>query len=461
MRNHKHFTLIEHHSLFLTKESEPVSIDGHIGLPEKTFYEIEQFVLQNTNDTALFLQPSYMKPFGKTLKAQQFVGVIETRSGIAIEILPKIANDTDESRQIFMKMLKNLHNSPFKLCNTAHLKAEKLHLLEIFILMFCEELALLIKKGIRSNYITLEENATFLKGKLKLTGHIRKNIINKDRFFIEHDEYLQNRIENRIIRTTLDLLYKKSCSNSNKKRLLEYLFVFNEIEPVLDTKTAFTKVCADRQLKDYELLLQWCRLFLNHESFATFKGNNLAFALLFDMNKVFEDYVAHCLQRDFSYLTIEVQVRKEHLIEYPKREFLLKPDLKIGSKIIADTKWKLLDSSQPHNGISQTDIYQMFAYGKKYSGTKEIHLIYPKTDSFPDIVNREFHFDKDELTLQIFPFDCKEGKIEGYDEVVESAGNASCKNIPKNEISNIQTDGIEFQMSKEMYKAPENQICYQ
>jgi 5-methylcytosine-specific restriction endonuclease McrBC regulatory subunit McrC len=27
--------------------------------------------------------------FGKTLKARQFVGVIETRSGIVIEILPK------------------------------------------------------------------------------------------------------------------------------------------------------------------------------------------------------------------------------------------------------------------------------------------------------------------------------------------------------------------------------------
>lgn len=455
MRNHKHLTLIEHHSLYSVKESEPVSIDGHIGLPEKTFYEIEQFILQNNNDTALFLQPSYMRPFGKTLKAQQFVGVIETRSGIAIEILPKIADDTDESRQIFMKMLKNLHNSPFKLCNTAHLKAEKLHLLEIFIHMFCEELALLIKKGIRSSYLTLEENATFLKGKLKLTEHIRTNIINKDRFFIEHDEYLQNRIENRIIRTTLDLLYKKSCSNSNKKRLLEYLFVFNEIEPVLDTKTAFSKVCTNRQLKDYELLLQWCRLFLNHESFTTFKGNNLAFALLFDMNKVFEDYVAHCLKRDYPDLTIEVQVRKEHLIEYPKREFLLKPDLKIGTEIIADTKWKLLDSSKPHNGISQEDIYQMFAYGKKYSGTNEIHLIYPKTESFPDTVNRTFHFDKDELTLQIFPFDCKEGKIEGYDEVLMSTGNVKFPEITENELSGFKTINTDIQPHDENRLEPE------
>lgn len=457
MHDNKHFTLFEHQSLYSVEGNDPVDTYGHIGLPEKAFSELEQFILQNPDDATLFLEPSYLKPFGKTLKAQQFVGVIETCSGFVIEILPKIAKciSHEETRQIFMKMLKQLRNSPFKHFNMAHLKTEKLQLLEIFILMFCEELAVLIQKGISSNYITKEENATFLKGKLKLTEHIRQNLIKKDRFFIEYDEYLQNRIENRIIRTTIDFLYKKSSNGINKKRLLEFLFVFNDIEPVLDVKSAFKMVRNDRQMRDYELIMQWCRLFLNNESFTTFKGNNVAFALLFDMNQVFEDYVAHCLKRDFPHLHIEVQVNKEHLIEYPKREFLLKPDLKIGTSIIADTKWKLLDYSKLHNGISQSDIYQMYAYGKKYTGTKEIHLIYPQTETFPEAQSRELHFERGELQLKILPFNCKEGRIEDYGRLLEGVNS----DFTRKDKSNIQENGLGFQSSEELNREPETVIC--
>ena len=126
MYSRRHFTLVEHQSLYSVKGSKPIYNDGHLGLPEKTFSELEQFILQNPNDAALFLEPSYLKPFGKTLKARQFVGVIETRSGIVIEILPKIAKNIshEETRQIFIKMLRHLRNSPFKNFGMAHLKTE-------------------------------------------------------------------------------------------------------------------------------------------------------------------------------------------------------------------------------------------------------------------------------------------------------------------------------------------------
>ncbi len=440
MYSRRHFTLVEHQSLYSVKGNKPIYNDGHLGLPEKTFSELEQFILQNPNDAALFLEPSYLKPFGKTLKARQFVGVIETRSGIVIEILPKIAKNIshEETRQIFIKMLRHLRNSPFKNFGMAHLKTEKLHLLEIFIFMFCEELTALIQKGIRSNYITKEENATFLKGKLKLAEHIRRNLADKSHFFIQHDEYLQNRIENRIIRTAIEFLYRKSSDTANKKRLLEFLFVFNDIEAVSDPEYAFKLVKIDRQIKDYQLILQWCSFFLNNESFTTFRGSNIAFALLFDMNRVFENYVAHCLKRDFPGLDIEAQVKKEHLIEYPERKFLLMPDLKIGASIIADTKWKMLDSSKPHYGISQSDIYQMYAYGKKYPDTREIHLIYPQVETFPNLQNRELHFEKDKLKLTIFPFSCKEGRIEGYGRVLERVFNVSCSGTSNKKRTNTQ-----------------------
>lgn len=45
-----------------------------------------------------------------------------------------------------------------------------------------------------------------------------------------------------------------------------------------------------------------------------------------------------------------------------------------------DTKWKLLSASKTHYGISPADMYQMYAYQKKYKA-RSVTLLYPQTDS--------------------------------------------------------------------------------
>ena len=48
--------------------------------------------------------------------------------------------------------------------------------------------------------------------------------------------------------------------------------------------------------------------------------------------------------------------------------------------VILDTKWKsLVDKEKGNYGISQADMYQMYAYSKKYN-TSEIWLLYPVND---------------------------------------------------------------------------------
>jgi 5-methylcytosine-specific restriction enzyme subunit McrC len=54
-------------------------------------------------------------------------------------------------------------------------------------------------------------------------------------------------------------------------------------------------------------------------------------------------------------------------------------------------------------GLSQSDFYQLFAYGQKYlSGVGDMLLIYPKTSQFQHILP-PFHFDH-QLTLWAVPF---------------------------------------------------------
>ena len=364
---------------------------------KKDFGDIENFILKNSDENAPFLRIA-SGVGGKFIQARNYVGVLQTKSGLTIEILPKIANknDTERSKAVFIKMLRTLKNFPFKSSNLASLKTQNLPLLEIFISMFLCELEALVKKGIKSDYVALEENLNFLKGKLNINEQIKRNSIHKERFYVGYSEFLSDIKINRIIKTTLKFLYKKSNSSKNQQKIRELLFIFDEVSECEDYKNFFAKLVINRQVKHYEQTLLWCKIFLLNNSFTPHKGDDLAFALLFDMNALFESYVGNFIKKSFP-CTI-LQHSEKHLVENPK-SFRLRPDIFLKDKFIADTKWKIISSS---NDISQADLYQLYAYGKKHECSK-LYLIYPKIEG----VKQEFikfGYD-DKMLLEILYFD--------------------------------------------------------
>lgn len=374
-------------------------------IKKETFDSLEKFVLENEK-TAQYLKITTKNGFGKVLQAQNYVGVIQTKDGTTIEILPKIKNATTEkSKDILIKMLKTLKNSPFKNLSVANLKSSKIPLFEIFISMFLEELTVLVRNGIKSDYISKEENLKFLKGKLKISEQIKYNTIHKERFFVQYEEFISNRVENRLIKTTLQFLYNKSKLNKNQQRIREFLFVFDEIEISHNIKTDFSKIKLNRQMKDYEQVLLWCKTFLFENSFSPYKGNDIAFALLFDMNLLFESFVYSYLKKSSNFQDIKSQDRTHHLAyENGIGRFRLKPDIVInGGKIIADTKWKILSEDKAYNGVLQDDMYQLYAYGTKYDNCEKMYLIYPFDELI--IKNSYNYFKNKELKLDILFFD--------------------------------------------------------
>lgn len=101
------------------------------------------------------------------------------------------------------------------------------------------------------------------------------------------------------------------------------------------------------------------------------------------MEKLFESYVAHMLTHSNSSThTIQTQKSNKYLLSSHKAKelFQLKVDLHITLQeskqfIVADTKWKVLQSTED---IYQSDLYQIFVYAK-YHQAQEVWLIYPKS----------------------------------------------------------------------------------
>lgn len=371
---------------------------------KKDFGDIENFILKNSDENAPFLRIA-SGVGGKFIQAKSYVGVLQTKSGLTIEILPKIAdkNDAERSKTVFIKMLRMLKNFPFKSSNLASLKTQNLPLLEIFISMFLCELEALVKKGIKSDYVALEENLNFLKGKLNIKEQIKKNSIHKERFYVGYSEFLSDIKINRIIKSTLKFLYKKSNSSKNQQKIREFLFMFDEVSTCDDYKNFFEKLVINRQVKHYEQTLLWCKIFILGNSFTPHKGDDLAFALLFDMNALFESYVGNFIKK--KHIGTILQHSEKHLIEAPK-SFKLKPDIFLEGEFIADTKWKIIrqdiNESEKKYKISQADLYQLYAYGKKYECGK-LYLIYPKIDGVEQ-EPMKFRYE-DKMWLEILYFD--------------------------------------------------------
>ena len=379
---------------------------------DKDFYEeLESFAKTDKGKDVLQFAGN-----GKYLQAKSYVGTIQTTSGFILEILPKTVkdNDIEKSKQIFMKLLHLLYKLPnYKNIDSANFERIKdLEIFEIFIFMFLEEVGIIIKKGIKSDYVGQEDNLFYLKGKLLINEQIKRNTVHKERFYVQYDDYNQNRAENRLIKSTLKLLSNISRDFDNQRKIRQYLEHMNWIELSLNIDKDFSMVKTGRGMEHYKNALIWSKVFLKKESFSSFSGDTVAFAILYPMEKLFECFVEWWLEKRYLHLQIEAQ---NGGVDFVKKLFTVRPDflIKKDNQVIcvADAKWKLIESDKE---FSQSDFYQLFAY--KHIFLKEqkenykdyicelmsLKIYYPKSDYLEKSIIFEY-FDNTEI--KIVPLD--------------------------------------------------------
>ncbi|QTL51422.1 McrC family protein [Priestia aryabhattai] len=399
----------------ITKERSLSDSTSYIYLEKNTFELLENMILSinenNDGEVSDFFKVTNKKNVGKVITAKNYVGIIQLKDGTQIQILPKIfGRIVEDPKKIFLKMLKALRDFPSKSFNETSLKTDKLDIFEVFINLYIKEVQGLLKKGLKSDYYLVDNNLNVYKGKIMFNQQIKHNFIHKERFYMQYDEFGMNRAENRLIKSTLYKLLKESTSAQNVKELRKLLAHFETIDPSANYMKDFSLVKTDRNMKDYQVIMQWSKIFLQNESFTTFSGDSFGKALLFPMEKIFEAYVGQYLKKlllPFDNWNVSLQDRRYYLFE---KNFALRPDIVLRDTIkqrtiVIDTKWKVLMNSPRKNyGISQADMYQVYAYAKKYAAN-EICLMYPITDEFKFDDSIEFQSD-DNIKVKVFFVDC-------------------------------------------------------
>jgi 5-methylcytosine-specific restriction enzyme subunit McrC len=266
-------------------------------------------------------------------------------------------------------------------------------LLEVFIAEFLHTVEHIVKRGLRSDYSSRQDNLFALRGKLLMSQHLRQNLYRADRFFTQHDEFSADRPENRLLHAALRRALMLSISQANQRLARELEFVFAEVPMSTEFHVDFQRVRLDRGMQCYADALAWSRLILEEESPLTGMGGHQAPSLLFPMEAVFEAFVAKHLARQLARpLILKSQASNQHLVRHCGQNwFRMKPDLLVRESardvLVLDTKWKLLDALKANGtdkyGLSQGDFYQLQAYGQCYLGGQgDVILIFPRTASF-------------------------------------------------------------------------------
>ncbi len=204
-------------------------------------------------------------------------------------------------KKLLIDMLKTLRNTPFKSLQATNVNIDKLSIFEIFIRMFVDEVFYIVKRGLKCDYETIQSNENVFKGKMVFAVQIKHNYAHKERSFVEYDEFNTNRAENKILKSTLSYLYKCTTSSRNKSDIKTLLNAFNSVDESNEYKSDFAKIVPDRKTADYQTALMWSKVFLMGKSFTSFSGSEVAFALLFPMETLFESYIAAQLKNAGSF----------------------------------------------------------------------------------------------------------------------------------------------------------------
>lgn len=367
---------------------ETISVFEHqpLRVGEKGFAELHRKVLENflgNNDETTF---PYYTLIHKGVKFRNYVGVLCVND-LTVEVLPKTDRDTkNESywRDKLLLMLSEVYKLDVKSPSDAHQNINtNSPILDVFIKRFLDEVDSILNRGLVKCYHKEEDNRKELKGKLLWGEHLRRNFIHKERFYVRYTTYDYEHVMNCLLRQALEVAATVSQNTHIRGRAVSTLFNFPELKEVPVSSQLFDNLVFDRKTEDYRMAIKLAKLLLLNTVPNRVGNGDRVLALMFDMNKLWEEYVYVMLRRHLRGYVVRAQEVK-HFWEQDNGTYKnIKPDLVVWDEdnnvvAILDTKWKCPDKT-PSDG----DLHQMFVYSKMFS-TDKVALVYPSaSDTLP------------------------------------------------------------------------------
>lgn len=329
--------------------------------------------------------------FPDRLSARNLVGVIAA-AGTSCEILPKIDRDASQAdapslRRQLIRMLATAHDLPISVDAATMLDTQRHSMLEVLITRFVTLTEEAVRRGMPRAYMHHADDLLALRGRLDPVRQFTVLAANPARLACHYDEFSEDIVLNQVLKAAILRLRMLASSLSNQRRLGELALIYTDVATVPHGQLRWDRIVPDRSNARWQTLLRLARLILGERFQTSTHGSTDGFALLFDMNILFEHYVARLLGpiAGAAGWTLHAQGGYKPCLKPDGKEgglFATKPDLRLIRKgkvgVILDTKWKRLTNpgDDPKMGIDQADIYQVMAYARIYD-CEQLVLLYP------------------------------------------------------------------------------------
>lgn len=331
----------------------------------------------------------YFTGIRQGVKFNSYVGVIQI-GGLTIEILPKadkknsIGNDEyDKWRRALLSMLAICKKIKVDSVSEANLNKRHYTLLDLYFEIFVEEVTILLRRGLIRKYHNQSSNTLSLKGRIDFGKNIQQNLIHQERFYTSHQVYDYEHTINQILLKALSILSKIVTNSTLKGRISRIKLDFPDIKEIEITKVHFDRLAENRKTVPYNEAIKIAKMIILNYSPDIKGGQENMLALLFDMNKLWEEYVFRMLQKNKP-LDIEVEFQNSQKFWESKT---IRPDIVVTKTIspeekeifIIDTKWKVIDYRNP----SDDDLKQMYAYNLYWKAGRSM-LLYPNINGYKE-----------------------------------------------------------------------------
>lgn len=332
----------------------------------------------------------------KQLRARGVVGVIAT-PGCQLEILPKVEGEGEVGvsdatlRHRLIHMLALIHDLPIDAGAITRLGWQRDTVLELLIRLFCTKLTDAVRQGMPRHYVAKEDDFPALRGRLDVTRQFSTLAVSPQKLACWFDAFSPDIALNQVMLAAITVLSRRAQAPDNQHTLRVLGLAYADVAQVNSGALRWDLITLDRRNRRWRDLVSLAKLFLSDRLQDTSAGATGGYALLFEMNVLFEQYVARILSRALAGTGLRVSAQGGHrhcLYDGDTGQFRTRPDLIVrkGEQIvlIIDTKWKRITPriDDPKQGVSQADVYQLMAYHRLYN-CLNVMLLYPHHGDLP------------------------------------------------------------------------------
>ena len=263
---------------------------------------------------------------------------------------------------------------------------------ELLAAILCKGVSKQIKRGLIKDYVTKVEPLPSPRGKILISESIKTQSIRKKQLACAYDEFTVNAYNNRIIKTTFDVLMKSDIKKSRKKEIKKLLVYFSDVE-LLDKHSINWNQRYNRNNQTYRMLISTCYLVIKGLLQTQSEGSTKLMQFIDEQNmcRLYEKFILEYYRKHYSSVlkVSSSQIKWAEDNDYRIMLPTMQSDIMLSKEdktLIVDAKYYAHNTQVQYDvhTIHSNNLYQIFTYVKNKAvdgGEVAGMLLYAKTDA--------------------------------------------------------------------------------